>query len=192
MKLNSFSMAICQNGDCSRYQHQSEPQLNTTTSCVNPLDLFCNSDSYISVCQKCDDIYSQQKQNKTFNSSKNGDIHTVFQSKNSDFSLKKIGCLYKSQLVSSLSFTNKLLLCIITINKGSGMLREVFYDGSIVRLKAWNTEVENGVFPVLSNSLSSVVNSAGGEPIVKDSNALSFNDIEIFGIALECIKFLTL
>ena len=72
------------------------------------------------------------------------------------------------------------------------MLREVLYDGSIVRLKAWNTEVENRVFPVLSNSLSSVVNSAGGEPIVKDSNALSFNDIEIFGIALECIKFLTL
>ena len=70
------------------------------------------------------------------------------------------------------------------------MLREVFYDGSIVRLKAWNTEVENRVFPVLPNSLSSVVNSAG-EPIVKDSNALSFNDIEIFGIALECIKSLT-
>lgn len=114
MNLKSFSMAICQNGDCSRYQHQSEPQLNTTASCVNPLDLFCNSDGYISVSQKCDDIYSQQKQNKTFNSSKNGDIHTVFQSKNSDFSLKKIGCLYKSQLVSSLSFTNKLLLSIIT------------------------------------------------------------------------------
>jgi len=71
------------------------------------------------------------------------------------------------------------------------MLREVFYDGSIVRLKAWNTEVENRVFPVLSNSFSSGVNSAG-VPILKDSNALSFNDIEIFGIALECIKFLTL
>lgn len=81
--------------------------------------------------------------------------------------------------------------CVVSINKGPGMLREVFYDGSIVRLKAWNTEVENRVFPVLPNSLSSVVNSAG-EPIVKDSNALSFNDIEIFGIALECIKPLTI
>lgn len=79
-------------------------------------------------------------------------------------------------------------VCVVSINNGPGLLREVYFDGSIVRFKAWNKDVESRVFPVLPNSLASVVNFAGELIFNKDSVVLSLDNIEIFGIALECIQ----
>lgn len=82
-------------------------------------------------------------------------------------------------------------VCVVSVNGGEGILRQVFFDGSFLRIHAWNKDVDDRLFPVKKSFLSSLSSFAKVvifQNNIKQDDVLLADDIEIYGVTIEQIR----
>lgn len=75
-------------------------------------------------------------------------------------------------------------VCIVSVNGGEGILRQVFFDGTVLKITSIDNTAEARIFPVKLGYLASLYGvSVIGEILLAE-------DVEVFGVALEgIVKF---
>lgn len=73
---------------------------------------------------------------------------------------------------------------VMSIAKGVAMLREVFFDGKILHVKAWNSSFDDYEFPVSEDVYKCMPDKSKA---VYHNGETFTNSIEIFGIAKKSV-----